>query len=118
MSSSLAFLNPQGHVAIDRLTGSLGITNLQLGELVGLSAETLRKKARAEAPKAQARLREAAEILARVEVWAGSPRQALAWYVAEPLPGFGGRTAEALVKSGDAAKLRDYLDHIALGGFA
>ena len=31
---------------------------------------------------------------------------------------FGDRTAEALVKSGQAAALRDYLDSIALGGFA
>ena len=42
----------------------------------------------------------------------------MSWYRAEPIPAFGGRTAEALVKSGDAAALRDYLDQVAMGGFA
>ena len=50
--------------------------------------------------------------------WAGGAYQALAWYRAEPLPAFGGRTAEALVKEGKANAVRDYLDHVALGGFA
>ena len=37
---------------------------------------------------------------------------------AEPIPAFGGRTAEALVKSGHAAAVRDYIDHLATGGYA
>ena len=57
-------------------------------------------------------------ILWRIGGWAGGGAQAMSWYRAEPIPAFGGRTAEALVKSGDAAALRDYLDHIAMGGFA
>jgi hypothetical protein len=64
------------------------------------------------------RLRERDEVLARVADWTGGPAQAMAWYRAEPIPAFGGRTAEALVKSGQAGPLRDYLDSIALGGFA
>ncbi|MHC2303314.1 hypothetical protein ACVJBD_007581 [Rhizobium mongolense] len=39
----------------------------------------------------------------------------MAWYRAQPLPAFGGRTPEALVKAGKAAAVRDYLDHMALG---
>jgi hypothetical protein len=35
-----------------------------------------------------------------------------------PSPAFGGRTAEALVKTGDATALRDYVDHLATGGYA
>jgi predicted NUDIX family NTP pyrophosphohydrolase len=65
-----------------------------------------------------ARLREIDEILARVAGWASGPAQAFAWYRSEPLPAFGGRTAESLVTSGELATLRDYLDSIALGGFA
>ena len=42
----------------------------------------------------------------------------MAWYRAEPIPAFGGRTAESLVKDGKAAAVRDYLDGVALGGFA
>ena len=40
------------------------------------------------------------EIVARVTDWAGGERQAMAWYRAEPIPAFGGRTAESLVKDG------------------
>ena len=38
------------------------------------------------------------EIISRVTDWAGGKEQAMAWYRAQPLPAFGGRTAEALVK--------------------
>ena len=54
----------------------------------------------------------------RVMEWAGGKEQAMAWYRAQPLPAFGGRTAEALVKDGKAAAVSDYLDHMALGAFA
>jgi len=58
------------------------------------------------------------EIINLVQDWAGGPVQAMAWYRAEPIPAFGGRTAETLVKSGKATAVRDYLDHLATGGYA
>ena len=73
---------------------------------------------RSRTAKTQGRLREMLEIISRVTDWAGGKEQAMAWYRAQPLPAFGGRTAEALVKEGKAAAVRDYLDHMALGGFA
>jgi len=63
-------------------------------------------------------LREMLEIISRVSDWAGGKEQAMAWYRAQPLPAFGGRTAEALVKDGKTGAVRDYLDHMAVGGFA
>jgi len=72
--------------------------------------------ARLKAPKTQARAAEMLEIVGRIADWAGGEKQALAWYRAEPLPAFGGRTAESLVKEGRAAAVRDY--HVATGGFA
>ncbi len=72
----------------------------------------------AAARKARARLGEMAEIITRVSKWAGGPDRALAWYRAQPISAFGDRTAESLVNSGQAAALRDYLDSIAVGGFA
>lgn len=63
-------------------------------------------------------MREMVEIIGLVQAWAGGPAQAMAWYRAEPLPAFGGRTAEALVKSGLAGALRDYIDHLSTGGCA
>jgi hypothetical protein len=101
-----------------KLVHNYGLTKKQLAETVGLPPAALYKRERLGAAKTQSRLREMSEILTRVAGWAGGPAQAMAWYRAEPIPAFGGRTAEALVKSGQAGLLRDYLDSIALGGFA
>jgi len=57
-------------------------------------------------------------VLARVRTWAGGESEADFWYRSQPISAFGDRTAESLVKSGQSASLRDYLDAIALGGFA
>ncbi|MDR6815047.1 uncharacterized protein (DUF2384 family) [Neorhizobium sp. 2083] len=102
----------------DAVSVRLGISKRELAETAGLSANTLQRKERAQAPAVTMRISEMAEIIHRVSEWAGSERQALAWYRAEPIPAFGGRTAESIVKNGKAAALRDYLDHLALGGFA
>lgn len=105
-------------IKIEQLGAEYHMTNAQLAETAGLSASTLTRKDRRDSPKAQNRMREMAEILSLVEDWAGGPGQAMAWYRAEPIPALDGRTAEALVKSGEAGAVREYLDHLALGGFA
>jgi hypothetical protein len=58
------------------------------------------------------------EIINRISDWAGGKDRARTWYRSQPIAAFGGRTAESLVKSGQASALRDYFDHIATGGFA
>jgi hypothetical protein len=85
-------------------------------KLKAFSART--KKSSESVEAAQARVQEMLEIISRISVWAGGKEQALAWYRAEPIPAFGSRTAESLVKEGKAAAVRDYLDHVATGGFA
>ena len=110
---------PQGRAARTALQGmNYGLTKKQLAETIGLAPEAFYKRGRLASAKTQTRLREMNEILIRVSAWAGGPAQAMAWYRAEPIPAFGGRTAESLVKSGQATALRDYLDSIAMGGFA
>ena len=69
-------------------------------------------------PRSGAVFQAQAEIIHRITLWAGSERQALAWYRGEPIPAFGGLTAENLVKNGKAAAVGDYLDHLERGGFA
>jgi antitoxin Xre/MbcA/ParS-like protein len=107
-----------GLLVPDRVADALGLSTGQLAETIGLKREVLYKAARVRAPKTQARMKEMLEIISRVSDWAGGKDQAMAWYRAQPIPAFGGRTAESLVKSGQASALRDYLDHIAMGGFA
>lgn len=112
------FIGPEGLVSPDEVARSFGFSKTQLASTVGLSVETLYRADRSTAPRTQARVKEMLEIVARVSEWAGGKHQAMAWYRAEPLPPFGGRTAEALVKEGKAAAVRNFLDHVALGGFA
>jgi DNA-binding XRE family transcriptional regulator len=114
----LSYMDRAGRIAINQLADGFGMSKTQLAETAGLARETLYRVERSRAPRTQGRLREMLEIISRVTEWAGGKEQAMAWYRAQPLPAFGGRTAEALVKEGKAAAVRDYLDHMALGGFA
>lgn len=114
----LTFMDRSGAIAVEQVADSFGMSKTQLAETVGLGRETLYKAARNRTPKTQARIKEMLEIISRVTEWAGGKEQAMAWYRAQPIPAFGGRTAEALVKEGKAAAVRDYLDHLAVGGFA
>ncbi|WP_158915830.1 antitoxin Xre/MbcA/ParS toxin-binding domain-containing protein [Caulobacter sp. S45] len=107
-----------GDIAADRLSMLLHITRGELALTLGLSRDAVSKTARLGRPATQARLRDMVEILNRVRPWAGSPQQAFAWYRSQPLPSFGDRTAEALVREGRAAAVRRYLDRIAVGGYA
>jgi hypothetical protein len=114
----LSYMDQAGRIAIDRVATGFGMSKSQVAETAGLAREALYRSERSRAAKTQSRLREMLEIISRITVWAGGKEQAMAWYRAQPLPAFGGRTAEALVKDGKAAAVRDYLDHMALGGFA
>jgi hypothetical protein len=115
---ALGFIDAAGRIEVAEVAENFGMSKGQLAETVGLSREALYKTTRAHAAKTQARIREMLEIVGRVSAWAGGKEQAMAWYRAQPIPAFGDRTAEQLVKSGEAGALRDYLDSIALGGFA
>ncbi len=112
------FFDPAGFVEIAKVADSFGMSKSQLARTLGLTPETVYKSTRAQASKTQSRFREMLEIVIRVSGWAGGPQQAMAWYRAEAIAAFGGRTPEALVSSGQADALREYLDAIAMGGFA
>jgi Antitoxin Xre/MbcA/ParS C-terminal toxin-binding domain len=107
-----------GSVEPSRLALALRTTSREIVRSAGLSDDVARRASRAHGPKSQQRLREMIEIIDRVGEWAGGREFAVAWYRSQPIPAFGGQTAEALVKSGQANAVREYLDGIALGGFA
>jgi hypothetical protein len=114
----VTFFDSKGHISVGRVAKRFGMSKGQLAETIGLKPETVYRAARLEAPKTQTRATEMLEIIGRIADWAGGEKQAMAWYRAEPISAFGGRTAESLVKEGKAAAVRDYLDHVATGGFA
>lgn len=112
------FVDRGGIVDVGRVAHTFHMTKGQLAETVGLAKTTIGKAERRTAPRTQSRIREMLEIVARVRDWAGGETQAMSWYRSQPIPALDGRTPEALVKSGQAGAVRDYLDHLALGGFA
>ena len=116
--SIAGLMDTRGAVNVDDVAETFHMSKAQLAETAGLAREVLQKASRRDGPKAQSRVREMLEIISLVQGWAGGPAQAMAWYRAEPIPAFGGRTAEALVKSGRAGAVRDYVDHLATGGYA
>jgi Protein of unknown function (DUF2384) len=112
------FMDRTGAVNAARVAAEFRMSRAQLAETAGLPTHAIAKSDRSRALKSQSRMTEMLEIVGRVRDWAGGPAQAMAWYRSQPIPALDGRTAEALVKSGRAASVRDYLDHVALGGFA
>jgi hypothetical protein len=111
-------IDADGFVAPKGLSGELRITKGELAVAAGLSRDAVSKTARLKAGPTQARLRDVAEIINRVLPWAGSAPQAFAWYRSQPLPSFGDRTAEDLVKEGRAEAVKAYLSRISVGGYA
>lgn len=112
------FMDKRGLVDVERVADAFRMTKSQLAETAGLGIATISKADRRTAPRTQTRVTEMLEIISRVCDWAGGETQAMAWYRSQPIPALDGRTPEALVKSGRAGAVRDYLDHLALGGFA
>jgi hypothetical protein len=116
--SIINLMDDRGAVNVDDVAEAFSMSKAQLADTAGLAREVFQKASRRDGPKAQSRVREMLEIINLVQGWAGGAAQAMAWYRAEPIPAFGGRTAEALVKSGNATAVRDYVDHLTTGGYA
>ena len=90
----------------------------EIAQTLGVPKDALSRVARIKSPKIQTLLRQMLEILARVESQTGSPLIAYAWYRGIPLPGFGGKTADRLVREGKVESVRAYLDAMDDGGYA
>lgn len=111
-------LSNAGLIDTDRLAERLHVTKGELACLTGLSRDAVTKRARSSAPKTQQRLRDTVDIINRATPWAGSTARAFAWFRSQPLPSFGDKTAEDLLKEGRAQAVKDYLSRIADGGYA
>ena len=117
-SFAVEMVQSDGTVEAGRLSEALRVSKAELAAASGLSRDAVSKTVRLRAPSTQARLRDIVDILSRVRPWCGSLPQAFAWYRAQPIPSFGDQTAEALVKEGRAEAVKQYLDRIAVGGYA
>jgi putative toxin-antitoxin system antitoxin component (TIGR02293 family) len=111
-------LSDAGVVETDRLAELLHVTKGELARATGLSRDAVSKRARAESPKTQQRLRDTVDIISRAVPWTGSTARAFAWFRSQPLPSFGDKTAADLLKEGRAQAVKDYLSRIADGGYA
>ena len=101
----LSYMDRAGRIAITQLADGFGMSKTQLAETAGLARETLYRAERSGAQRTQGRLREMLEIISRVSEWAGGKEQAMAWYRAQPLPAFGGRTTMLRIEP----SLREFL---------
>ena len=111
-------INDEGYVAANSLAKVLHITQHDLAEVTGLSRDSVSKSTRVKSKATQARLRDTVEIINHVAEWSGGAGRAFAWFRSQPLPSFGDKTAEDLVKEGRAAAVKAYLSRIADGGYA
>lgn len=84
-----------GKIVVTRLIDGTGFTKKNLAGTLGISVDAMYRPGRVNAPATQMRMREMLEILGRITDWAGGEVQAMAWYRAQPIPAFGGRTAES-----------------------
>ncbi|SLN73300.1 hypothetical protein TRL7639_04400 [Falsiruegeria litorea R37] len=101
-----------------KMAAKLRTTQSEIAATIGLSRDAFSRKDRLKSVRTQTRLREMLEILNRVEKFTGSALTAYAWMRSEPIVGFGGQTAEQLIREGRADQVRRYLDHVAAGGYA
>jgi len=108
----------EGFIAADALMEELHITKREFAHAIGLSYSAIIRQERLRSVSTQQRLRQAMEILKRIEPWAGSISAAWSWYRTYPIAPLGDLTAEELVSRGQADDVRAYLSHIAEGGYA
>ena len=104
-------------IAVDELVAYLHVNKTELAAAAGLPRDAVSKKSRLGSLRTQRRLGEIVEIINRVIPWTGTVQAAFAWYRSQPLPSFGGLTAEDLVKAGRGEAVRAYLSRVAVGGY-
>ena len=109
---------PDGSVDVVALAGILNVTEAELAATVGLSGDSDPGQSWHDSPEGQSRLNWLVELLERVTPWAGDPRAAYTWYCSQPIAGFGGMTAQDLVKADRASAVESYMDRITAGGYA
>lgn len=94
------------------------MTKRQIAETHDLASSAFAKTKRPNEQISQKQMRETSEVLKLIEKWAGGKVQAMAWYKSYPIPALNGQTSEQLVKDGKFAAVREYINHLVVGGYA
>jgi hypothetical protein len=111
-------IGADGSIEPDRLSDLLLIPMSELRDVVGLQLLDVSAPAEWTSPSVQDRLRQIVQILDFILPWCGSAPQAFAWFHSQPIPSFGGRTADGVVREGHGDHVLSYLEGLAAGGFA
>ena len=90
----------------------------EIAQTLGLKQKALMQVKLIESKQVQTKLGGMLEILSCVESRTGSLLMAYAWFRDVPIPGFGGKTADSIVREGKINAVRAYLDEMDDGGFA
>lgn len=109
---------PDGSVDITKLATIVHATETDVAESIGLAETSAARSQENGSSEEQQRLVKLVELLEHVAAWAGDPRTAYQWFCHQPIAGFGGRTAQQLVKAGRVSAVEAYLKRIADGGYA
>lgn len=112
---SFAHYSENGLFAPRLIAATLQTSREDVARSVGLGKDALQRRDRLQSDKTQRRLREMVEVINKVEPRFGSALLAYAWYRSEPLPGFSGRTAMQMVRSGRADEVLDFIDAVDAG---
>lgn len=115
---SVELMSHDGHIEPKLVAERFHTTLEEVGYFTGVALSTLQKRDRAIGVKAQTQLQLVLDIITKVTPWAGNTHKAYAWYRSEPIPAFGGLTAENLVINGQAKTVKNYIEQMTLGGYA
>lgn len=107
-----------GYIAPDKLALRLNISTDVLAHALGLSSASVCSKAGARKRDIQRRLQDLESIMDLAIPWTGSQSAALAWFRSQPLPSYGGKTAQELVSDGRGESVKTYLHRVRVGGYA
>lgn len=99
-----------------RVSQLLGLTQTELGRLIGVARNTL--SAKSGARKVDIALSPVVRILAMATEMAGDEQRAAIWFKHQPIPGWAGKTAYDLVGEGKADKVLAYLEAVRSGVYA
>jgi len=103
-------------IAPRRMAERLRVPMNRLSQLTRVNRNTLSSKP--ESAAVQAKLGEIAQIITRAASMTQDEGAAIVWFKHQPIVGFGGATAEALVERGQAKAVLWHLDTLEDGSFA